>query len=227
MDLNETQKAALTAVHAGAESGQFVFASVKSMKAFLDAGLVEGNEAAANERKEIPFRLTATGKEAINVTTTDTNTAPDANTGTTTPAAAAAPALFVIANVEPPAIVRKATTGGGRTPKYPQLDLLEVGQAIFIPSAPGDDAKKLSKGFGSMVADRNSKNKEKYFTSRGIADGFEAGFRPTDNPELYKGVSGTGIYRRPLDTKPVRKPRTPKAAPVANTDGGDTGTQTA
>lgn len=150
--------------------------------------------------------LTEAGNKAI-MTDTNSQVGAPAVIEATKPAEIS----FFIANVEPP--VAKRGGGAGREAKYP-LDQLAIGQAIFVPLNAGQDAKAASKSFGSLVSGKNRDNAEVYFTSRAVPDGFEAGFRPTSNPEMYKGVAGTGIYRQPLDKKPARKPRTPKAAPA-------------
>lgn len=210
----------------------------------VSAGLVEVDTNATDAAGNVAARLTEAGKVHImnapaatpaveNQTAAPVGAAPATGTSTAAVSAAApavaAPISFSIAKVSPPKVNRTPPKGGGAKPKYPQLDSLEEGYGMFIP-APADvntpeAIKKMSKGFGSMMADRNSKDETKYFTSRTIKDGKEAGFTApypadaidpatgqpypagTQNPDAYAGVMGTGLYRLPLSERKVRKPK--------------------
>jgi len=212
---SENDVSLMQAIDSGAASGNFRYVSSAEASHLVTAGLVIVNTGMLDASGNAAAQLTENGKKALPPMTDQTN-APVTGTATGALAAAApavaAPVTFAIANVAPPAIKRTPPKGGGQKPKYPQLDTLEVGQALFIPAPAGADTKKLSKQFGSMMSDRNSNNKDKFFTSRGIPDGKEAGFvgvneDGTPNPEAYAGVAGTGLYRRPLDERKTRAPR--------------------
>lgn len=193
-------KFALTAAHittlgaiaAASASGNLYHPTAAEGTELAKNGYIEINTAMKDDAGNPAARLTDAGKAAL-------------------PAPAAAPTAtvsFFIAPVAPvPAISRKG--GGGAEPKYPLKDIPEGG-AIFIPAEEGRDDDSTSKAFGSMVASFNKKNTDKYLTSRAIADGYDAGFRPEHAPEMYKGVKGTGIYSRPVSEKPVRQPRKKK-----------------
>lgn len=230
----ETDIALMRAIDSGNQTGNVRFVSQAEAIHLVNAGLVTvdinhmdpatGNVAAA---------LSETGKVHTMNAPAPAGTAPASGTSAAAITAAApvvaAPVSFVIATVEPPAIKRTPPPNPNKgQSKYPQLDSLEIGQAIFITAPTGADTKKLSKTFGSSMADRNSRDKTKYFTSRSIPDGKEAGFvayfapdaidpatnQPypanTINPDAYAGVAGTGLYRRPLEERKTRAPRKPK-----------------
>lgn len=179
---------ALTAILASIASGETSrVAKTAEIDALVGNGYIEVNTSDVNDAGAA-VRLTEKGTKAA---------------GTATPTAAETPAVsFVIAqNVELPSIRRG---GGGRESKYPLKDIPEGG-AIFIAAQEGKDAKNMSKQFGSMVAEFNKNNTDRYLTSRTLEDGGAAGFG-----DAYAGKAGIGIYRRPVSERPVKK--TPAAA---------------
>jgi len=195
--LNDNHKSLLAEIDTATKAGQVRYVSK-----------AEAGELAANGFVKVdPSNLDSNGNAAASLTEAGTKELPPMTETNTAPVAAAGatPAVtFKIATVAPPAIVRKAPTGGGRAAKYPLADL-QVGQAIFIPADASADVKKLSKSFGSMVAGFNKSHPDVYLTSRGLEDGAAAGFG-----DEYKGVKGTGIYREDVSKRPVRKPRKAK-----------------
>lgn len=220
--LNDAQKAALKAIADGAAANTFVFSNAKSMKFYLDNGLVEANTEIKDDKGNNPYRPSAAGAALLaNVGGTPPveGTAPEGGA-----AAPAKPNLFVMQKVAPLAIKRTPPKGPTtpREPKYPLADL-EEGFGLFIPADVQEKAKSKAKGFGSMVSTFNDKNADKYLTSRFVEDGAKAGFGPhnedgtpaADNP--FIGVAGTGIYRLPVADKPARKTA---AAAAANPAGG-------
>lgn len=150
-----------------------------------------------------PAMLDANGNAAVRLTEKGTGAVPSA------PAPETKPVLFAIAaNVELPPIQRSGNTKP-RPSKYPLKDI-PLGGAIFIPAEEGKDAKKMSKQFGSMVADFNKDNADKYLTTRYVPDGKASGFGLPDNPDAFAGKAGIGIYSRPVSERKERK----KAAPA-------------
>jgi hypothetical protein len=156
-----------------------------------------------------PAMLDANGNAAVRLTEKGTASVPTSGAGSDTPAPETKPVLFAIAaNVELPAIQRSGNTKP-RPSKYPLKDI-PLGGAIFIPAEEGKDAKKMSKQFGSMVADFNKDNTDKYLTTRYVPDGKASGFALPDNPDAFAGKAGIGIYSRPVSERKERK----KAAPA-------------
>jgi hypothetical protein len=186
--------ATLTAINAATVAGNNFHITAADGQDLAKNGFIEINPNLKDDAGNPAARLTDAGKAALPADATKP--------------AGEAKVSFFIAPVAPiPSITRRG--GGGAEPKYPLKDI-PLGGAIFIPAEPGRDAESTSKAFGSMVSSFNKSNPDKYLTSRAVADGYEAGFRPQGNEEQYKGVKGTGIYHRPLEEKPVRAPRKPK-----------------
>jgi len=233
---SEADISVMREIDTATNSGSFRFVSSAEAGHLVANGLAIVNTSMLDANGNAAAQLTDNGKKALPPMTTNT----EATASNAAAANNAAPVSFAIANVVPPKINRTPPKGGGQKPKYPQLDSLEIGQAMFIPAtAPAagvsadDHIKKLSKQFGSMMADRNAKNKDKYFTSRSLPDGKAAGFQGvnadgTPNPDAYAGVAGTGLYRRPLDERKTRAPRKSKGeanAPAGSgTATGEVGT---
>lgn len=166
--------------------GKF-FAIPKDMKAYLDAGLVEGNVDIRDPRdeKKIAWRLTEKGKTEAGIVvkmsvsakapatakrpakkatkTAAKRPAKKALTKAAAEAPAAGPSTFVIADFdEIPAPVRNSAQS-----KYP-FDTLNNSQGFFVKE--GGDVKDPSKSFGSMVSNANKKYKVpddyRHFTAR-------------------------------------------------------------
>jgi hypothetical protein len=153
----------------------------------------EGNDLAANGYIEVNTNDVNDAGALVRLTDKGTAALPKTEA---TPAISFA----IAANLELPPISRN---GSGRASKYPLGDIPLMG-GLFIPAEAGKDTKAASKRFGSMVADFNKENADKYLTARTLEDGGKAGFG-----EQYNGVPGVGIYSRPVSEKPA--PRKPKA----------------
>jgi hypothetical protein len=154
----------------------------------------EGNDLVANGYIEVNTNDVTDAGALVRLTDKGVEAAPKA------PAATPTISFAIAANLELPPISRNGS--GGRS-KYPLGDIPLMG-GLFIPTEAGKDTKAASKRFGSMVADFNKENADKYLTARTLEDGGKAGFG-----EQYNGVAGVGIYHRPVSEKPA--PRKPKA----------------
>lgn len=187
-----TMTSALTAILAGIAAGSITHvAKSKDIDALVGEGLIEVN----------PTMLDANGNAAVRLTDKGKAAAP----APTAPADNAPVFAFSAQEVELPPIKR----GGNSKPresKYPLKDI-PLGRALFIQAEDGKEPKQLTKQFGSVVADFNKKNPDRYLTTRFIEDGKAAGFSLPDNPDAFDGKPGIGIYHRPVSERPVRKPR--------------------
>jgi hypothetical protein len=154
-----------------------------------------------------PQVLDGNGNAAVRLTDKGTSAVGTVGTGTTS-TATASPLFAISTTFELPPIKRGGNTTE-RASKYPLKDIPLMG-ALFIAAADGRDPKKMSKQFGSMVADFNKDNPDKYLTSRTIEDGKAAGFALPNDPEAFAGKPGIAIASRPVSERKVRKPRTPK-----------------
>lgn len=156
----------------------------------------EGNDLAANGYIEVNTNDVTDAGALVRLTDKGVEAAPK-TTATATPSVSFA----IASNLSLPPISRN---GGGRASKYPLGDIPLMG-GLFIPAEAGKDTKAASKRFGSMVADFNKENADKYLTARTLEDGGKAGFG-----EQYNGIPGVGIYHRPVSEKPA--PRAKKSA---------------
>jgi hypothetical protein len=197
----------------GSGTGNFRFVSQAEAGHLVRAGLVTVDISKLDDNKNAAASLTPQGKtilenaNAAPANAPGTDTAPAAGT----PGAAPSPSTvkFHIVKAEPPKPSRPQGATA-RTPKYPQLDTLEIGYAVFLELEAGKDLKAVTKTIQSNVADRNAANKEKYFTARAIEDGGKAGLG-----DEFAGKAGTAIYRRPVEERKTRAPRKPKDGAVA------------
>jgi hypothetical protein len=182
----------MTSILAGIAAGSVTHvAKSDDVAAMAKEGYIEVN----------PAMLDSNGNAAVRLTEKGTGSVPANGSGAETETK---PALFAIAtNVDLPAIQRGGNTKP-RPSKYPLKDIPLMG-AIFIPAEEGKDAKKMSKQFGSMVADFNKDNADKYLTTRYVSDGKVAGFALPNNPDAFAGKAGIGIYSRPVSERKERK----------------------
>lgn len=195
--LSEANKTLLREIDTASNAGNTRFVSKAEGGELVANGYIEINTANLDNAGNAAARLTDKGRKEIPPMTT-----PD-NTGT--PGAAPAVSFKIVTTAALPAIARSGGGGAGREAKYPVADIPEGG-ALFIALPPEKrneaSVKQASKQFGSLVADKNKKFPDRYFTSRSVVDGKEAGFG-----DEYAGVPGIGIYRRPVTERKVRKPR--------------------
>src|SRR5215217_441433 len=213
--LSAAHIATLTAISTALAANTAYHVSQADGADLVKNGFIEINPEMKDEAGNPAARLTDTGRAAVPADEAPANTTP----ATTSPALSAV--SFVISTA---AVLPDIKRGGGNTKpresKYPLKDI-PLGGALFLayPGISADDAKKLSKQFGSTVATFNKDNTDKYLTSRTIEDGKAAGFEGrnedgTPNPDAYAGVAGIAIYHRQLSEKKVRNVK-PKAAPAA------------
>jgi len=167
--------------------------------AHIKEGLIEVDPAQLDGNGNAAVRLTDKGKAAV-----------PASAPGTVGTASTAPLFAISTTFDLPPIKRGGNTTE-RASKYPLKDIPLMG-ALFIAAADGRDPKKMSKQFGSMVADFNKDNPDKYLTSRTIEDGKAAGFALPDNPDAFAGKPGIAIASRPVSERKVRKPRATAAA---------------
>lgn len=204
-----TLTATMATLLSGVVSGSVTHvAKSADVDALVKEGLIEVNPQMLDANGNAAARATDKGKAAAPAS------AQGAPVGNTAPAASKPLFAMSMAPVELPSIKRGGNTAP-RTPKYPLADIA-LGHGLFIAAEEGQDAKKLSKRFGSMIADFNKEHTDRYLTTRYVEDGKEAGFvgrneDGTPNPDMFAGKAGIGIYHRPLSERKERKPRAPKA----------------
>lgn len=190
----------LVAISAAVAAGNTFFISAADGKPLVENGYIEVNTGNADANGNVETRLTDKGREAL----PKTEAAPAQSSGFS----------FVMAqNVAPPAVKRGGGNPGPRESKYPLKDIV-LGGAGFVPSEDksAEGLKKLSKQFGSTVAQYNKDHPDTYLTTRTLEDGKAAGFVGQNadgsvNPEAFAGVPGIGIYNRPTSERPARKPK--------------------
>lgn len=206
MALKKTDENILKAIDLASTVAYYKATKVANL---VDIGYVEMHPTATNDKGEHAVRLTEKGKEYMTQSNAAAKQKPEQEAPADTAAAETPAVTFtIVENIAPPPAAA-GRGGAGRKSKYNLGDLVEGG-AMFIPNEPG--VKHPGKSLGSMVADFNKRNTDKYYITRTLADGAAAGFG-----DQHKGVAGVGIYRRPLSERPAPKPRKPRAdaAPVA------------
>lgn len=183
--------------------------------AHIKEGLIEVNTdpASFDANGNAPVRLTEKGKAAAPASGSNVGTADNST-------------LFAMATmVDLPSIKR----GGNTVPresKYPLKDI-PLGGGLFIVATVDKDkspdgfdfldkAKRMSKQFGSMIAEFNKAHPDKFITSRTVEDGKAAGFSLPGNPDAFAGKPGIGIFHRPVaEREAAAKAKADRAAAKA------------